>query len=434
MINPARSRMGEQGQGLGYILVVSAVLLMLLIALVDLVVREMKAGVMVSKKNLLLHAADAGVDRAVTALQVANNWKDIPQGNVPGYNGDAVYSEVSGIIYRLKIQEGNWTPGYQVGDADSERTITVFATHTITGDRKKIMAVVMQSNIGSALFSKGQIMIGGSADIQWGPVVSYSTASNAIPTPGTHPIYISAGGIGGTMPDCADPIAGVCVNEYETGLGTPPAFPLDEMRSIAKAQGTYQGGGNVCYEPNDAILGKKDDDTVVFWDTCDGKDYMPYAPTNDTLCAGCTATAHGVDKSGPKKLPGGWGGKGTLVVLGDLEFTGTNGQPVIMIPPADCTPKYGTMADCNDMEPLTETAAWDGLVYVAGKLISSGNKLFYGSLYAYDTAGVSGNFKLYFKSNNKGNAFLGKTVLTKLWLERAPTSTDYTDGYFNTEL
>lgn len=421
------NRRGEQGQGLPYILVVSAVLLMLLIALVDLVVREMKAGVMVSKKNLLLHAADAAVDRSINALQVGNNWKEIPKLMVPGYNVDAIYTEVPGVIYRLKIQEGNWTPGFQIGDADAERTITVFATQTATGDRKKIMAVVMQSTVGSALFSNGQIAIGGSADIQWGPVVSYSTASDSIPTPMNHPAYYSAGGIGGALPNCSDPIAGVCVKENATDLGSPPVFPLDEMRSIAKGQGTYQGGGGSCYTVNETILGNKDDDTVVFWDTCDATNYNPLT---DSKCAGCTATAHGVDV----KLTGSWGGKGTLVVMGHLETAGTNAQPVTMIPPPDCTPKYGTATDCNNGLPKTDTAMWDGLIYVAGSLSSVGTKLIYGSIYAFDTAGVGGNFSLYFKAVNKGNAFLGKTVLTKLWLERTATEDEYIAGYYNPEL
>ena len=433
---PAKRKGGEEGQGLGYVLVVSAVLLLLLVSLVDLVVREMKAGVMTSKKNLLLHAADAGVDRAILALQMANNWKDIPQKYVAGYDADAVYSEVSGVIYRLKVQEGNWTPGFQIGDADAERTITVYATHTLTGDRKKIVAVVMQSTIGSALFSKGQVLIGGNADIQWGPVVSYSTATNSIPTPGQHPTYMSAGGIGnGTLPQCEDPIAlslpGGCVKENSTNLGSPPVFPLEEMRSIAQGQKTYQGGLNVCYDPSATMLGNKDDDTVVFWDTCDGKDYLPYPPYNEGMCSGCTATNHGVDKTLGNKLPGGWGGKGTLVVMGDVEFTGTNGQPVVMVPPPDCMIKYGTAADCNSGSPFSDTAAWDGLVYVAGTLLSQGNKLFYGSMYAYATSSSGGDFKLYYKTNNKGNAFLGKTVLTKLWLEKAPAAAEYAAGYYN---
>ena len=437
MNNPGNSAEFEQGQGLGYVLVVSAVLLVLLLALVDLVVREMKAGVLTSRKSILLHATDAGVDRAINTLQVANNWKDIPKGLVPGYNADKIFTEVPGVIYRLRIQEGNWTPGYQIGDKDAERTVTVYAAQLDTGDRKKIQAVVMQSTVGSALFSNGMIAIGGSADLHWGPVVSYSTASNSIPTPNAVPIYMSAGGIGGALPDCEDPIAGICKNEYATNLGAPPIFPLAEMRQIAKGQGTYQPfpfpvgpvAGD-CYSPDVSVLGKKDDDTVVFWDTADGKDFNPLT---DTVCTGgaSTATHHGVDV----KLTGSWGGKGTLVVMGNLDTKGTNAQPVSMIPPPDCAPKYGDFAgECNNGLPKADTAMWDGLVYVAGSLSSSGNKLIYGSVYAFDTAGVTGNFSLYFKYNNKGNAFLGKTVVTKLWMERAATASEYTEGFYNSYL
>jgi hypothetical protein len=302
----------------------------------------------------------------------------------------------------------------------------VYATQTTTGDRKKIQAVIMKSSVGSALFSKGTISIGGSADIQWGPVVSYSTASNSIPSPMNHPVYISAGGIGGALPNCSDPMAGVCVKEYATDLGDPPVFPLDEMRSIAKGQGTYQGGGGACYSVNDSLLGSKQDDTVVFWDTCDGKDFDPVA---DTTCSSCGAHDRGVSV----KLTGGWGGKGTLVVMGDLDTKGTNAQPTVMIPPPDCSPKYGTASDCNNGNPMAATVMWDGLIYIAGSLSSAGNKSIYGSVYAYDTAGVGGNFSLYFKYNNKGNGFLGTSLLTKLWLERRPTKDEVDSGYFDTE-
>lgn len=425
---------GERGQGLGYILITSAVLLILLVALVDLVVREMRASVMTAKKNIVLHAADAGVDRAINALQVANNWKDIPKGLVPGYNGDRSYTEVAGVVYRLKIQEGNWTPGVQMGDVDAERTITVFATQTITGDRKKIMAVVLQSTVGSALFSAGTVAIGGSAKIHWGPVVSYSSDPNSIPSPKQFPIYISAGGIGGALPPCngAEPLYNTCVDEYSTSLGSPPAFPLEDMRYIAKGQSTYQGGNNKCYSPDETILGNKDDNTVVFWDSCDGLDYHP--EKGDTICPGgsWTPTAHGIEKH----ITGGsWGGKGTLIIMGNLKNTGGDNQPVSMIAPKDCVGKYGDTAECadNNGAGLVSDAMWDGLIYIAGALASTGGKTVYGSMYAYDTASVFGNFQVYFKTNNKGNAFMGKSVLTKLWMERAPSASDYSQGYYNTE-
>ncbi len=426
-------RDGESGQGLPFVLVTGTVLLVLLVALVDLLWNEMKFLSKTAKRSVMVVAADGAVDRAIYALQKGGGWDAVPKAAVAGYAQDSVYSDQPGVIYTLKVEEGNWTPGIQIGDTKLERTITVFLTHTVTGEKKKVQAVVIQSTLNSAIFSGGQITIGGSADVNWGPVVSYSMASDAIPLGSlpTHPIFMAAGGItiGGTAAslmvpskDCSDPSAAVCVNEYATPseLGAQPVVPIAEFRSIAIAQnatgkGWYQGGAGTCTW-NTAIPAT-DDTSVCFFDTCDGTNYNP---VTDTVCSGCTSTAHGADI----KVAGSWCGNGVLVVMGDLDTKGTGcGMSLTMTPPPNCYPKYDTNSG-NCAAVNNPTLFWNGFVYVAGSLSSSGNKKVYGTIYAYDSAGITGNFSVWYKTSNSTIGYLGKSVFTKCWLERAPVAGD----------
>src|SRR5690349_10661956 len=94
---------GEDGQGLAFVLVTGAVLLVFLIALVDLLWNEMKFLVKTQRRSVMMIAADGAVDRGIYALQKSGNWDGIPQGAVGGYNysgtptADTVYSDQPGV-------------------------------------------------------------------------------------------------------------------------------------------------------------------------------------------------------------------------------------------------------------------------------------------------------------------------------------------------
>lgn len=433
---------GEQGQGLAFVLVTGAVLLIFLVALVDVLWNEMKFLVKAQRRSVMVVAGDGAVDRGIYALQKSGNWDAIPTGAVPGYDYDGTaghnttYSDQPGVIYGLRIQEGNWTPGVQIGDAKLERTITIFLTHTVTGEKKKIQAVVFLSQINSAIFSGGQIVIGGSAEAHWGPVVSYQTSGVGIPIKGSappdFPVFLAKSDItlAGVVAEstaywCTDPQAGKCVYSNDVGLGPEPIVPIDFYKDRAQNGGYYSGptaasiaAGNFKSPCGwNSTIPASTSTGVYFFDTCDGKSYNP---VTDSVCTGaCSGTSHGAKLSGgPDALTGNWCGQGVLIVLGDLETKGTGcGMALTMTPPPDCYPKYDTgTAGCQNI--ANPTLFWDGFVYVAGSLSSSGNKKLYGTVYAYDSAGVTGNFAVYYKSNNAAVGALGKTVFTKLWMER----------------
>ncbi len=431
----------DSGQGLAFVLVTCAALLLLGTLLVQVLSQEMKFVVGSSKRTVMLHAADAAIDRAMYALQVGGNWDSIPEELVSGYKQDVTYTDVPEVRYTIRIQAGNWTPGIQTGDEDNERTVTVFVRNTKTGERKKIQAVLMLSSLDSALYSEGQVYVLGSSDIHWGPIVCYSTSSESIDDPQNwedHPIFMSKGGItlnnkGSATSqglNCVDPVVGQCVCEYCTSLGNPPIIPVDTFRKIALQQdlsdphhyygplddlGSTFNCGQVESPDMPAIM---DENTVVFFDSADAKNYDS---DTDTVCKG--SYSGGNDRGANIKATDGCG-KGTLVVMGTLFLSGNGSCPAItMSAPTDCAKLESDPANCVDT--LTDKMFWDGFVYVAGDLTSQGTQQVYGSVFAHSlTSDTKGNFSLYYKSDNQNLGYFGKSLLVRLWIERGPAPGD----------
>lgn len=428
----------DAGQGLAYVLVVSAVLLLLGTVLVQMLRQEMTFTIGTGKRTVMLHAADAALDRAMYALQVGGNWDAIPQGIVSGYKQDITYTDVPDVRYTIRIQAGNWTPGVQTGDTENERTVTVFVRNSVSGELKKVQAVLLLSSINSALFTGGQAHVSGSADIHWGPIVSYSTASDAIPNPQNwedHPVFMSVGGItlnnkGSASSqglNCPDPVVGQCVCEYCTSLGTMPIVPVDTFRKTALAQNAdgkhYYGPYTT---PSTFTCGQvvtpdlpvaMDEEDVVFFDTADGKNFNP---DTDTVCK--AVYGGGDDRGADIKFTDGCG-KGTLIVLGNLWLSGNGGCPTIsMIAPSDCDKLEADPVNC--VNKLSDKLFWNGFVYIANDLHSSGTQQIYGSIYSYDSSDVKGNFSIYYKSDTQSAGYFGKNLLVKVWLERGPSPGD----------
>lgn len=439
-------RGGEEGQGLAYVLVLGAVLLIFLTALVNVLVQEERWVVGSLRRSQLVNVGDAAVDRAIYKLQLGGNWDALGKGLIAGYHQDVVYTDQPGILYTIQVLDGNWTPtvtsggvsctGYQIGNPKSERTITVFLTKSNTGEKKKIQAVVIQSALNAAIFSGGQIVIGGSADAHWGPVVSYSTASDSIPLPNTlpdHPIFESVGGItiggspaAGSQICIGAPTAGNCVWPGDSGLLPMPPFDFTGLRITAQnsngIKNFYDDGANSCTWTG-GLPSNMQDGSIVFYDTCD---HGNYNPVTDSLCgskSSCGLPAHGADV----KVSGSWCGTGFLIVQGDLTTDGTGcTMAITMTPPPDCSPKYETPANAaTNCVPITDpTLFWNGTIYVAGNLKSTGNKKVYGTVDAYNSAGIKGNFSIWFKTANATLGYLGKTVSTEIWMDRKPMGGD----------
>jgi hypothetical protein len=339
------------------------------------------------------------------------------------------------------VQAGNWTPGLQIGDEERERTVTVLVRNINTGEKKKVQAVLMLSSLDSALFSEGQIFVNGSADIHWGPIVSYSTATNSIPNPQNwtdHPIFLSKGGIllnnKGTASsqglNCPDPVVGKCVCENCNAVGNAPVIPIDSFRKIALGQdldddGHYYGkldndGNTFVCGPNimPPLPAAQDEYSVIFFDSADGKNFYP---ATDTICNGSYS---GAEDRGAKIQFTDLCGKGNLVVMGDLFISGNGSCPsILMKAPSDCEKLEANVANCLDK--MSNGLFWDGFVFVAGEFSSQGTQQIYGSVFSYKlTADITGNFSLYYKSENQSLGYLGKSLLVKLWLERAPRPED----------
>lgn len=430
-----RSTSRESGQGIAYVLVLTAALLVFLIAMVDMLWNESRLLNRQRRERELFHELDAVADRALYALLKEGNWDALTQGAVPGYNADVDHTDIKGIRYRLKVQEGNWTPYNPAtgaveatwtpsGDTKTERTVTIWATSTPSGDRKKLQVVYIKSTLNSALFSGGQIFVKGSADIYWGPAVSYATISDAIPLTGgslpDHPVYLAKGGI--TMDgvpigdpslqmDSSNPKAGVYADEYSNSIGNEPVIPLELLRATAMENelppetGDYYVYNGVA-SPDFVIPKSMAAGKVLFYETEDGMKW-------DGLDA---ASGNGVYV----KKKGNICGSGTLVIMGDLEVVGTGSCDRYMIPPPDCYDRFDkTLAHCAN--PTHEPKIfWDGFMFVANELRGAGDVMVYGSIYAKSTANLNGSLKIWYKSVDNSLGTLGKTISVKLWMPRTP--------------
>ncbi len=429
MVNKRRNGNGESGQGIAYVLVICAALLVFVIAIVDVIRNESRFIVKQTRAQRFIHAEDGAADRAMYALLKGGNWDALPSGAVTGYQQDAVYTDVQGMKYTLKVQEGNWTPGYMIGDQDAERTITVFATMSPTGEHKKLQVVVIKSTLASALFSGGVISIGGNVTVHWGPVVSYATIDDCIPMASipTTAIYLAKGGItiGGCMAencspplDSSDPQASLSVDSHSTSIGTEPVVPLDLYKQAAMQQ-NQDSSSSLFYiadgtcQPTFAIpspIGKPED-MVVFYDTTDTLKW------DSGICGG---GGNGVDV----KKTGNKFGTGKLIVMGDLDVKGTGQGSPMMYPPVDCQPRYAPVS-ANDCVAFADGQIfWDGFVYIANELKGAGNVKVYGTLYAKSTANLTGHVTIWYKSTNNQLGELGKTVNIKLWKPRPPQAGD----------
>lgn len=430
---------GEQGSGVAYALVIGAVLLVFLVAIVDLLTKEMKWIGGTRRRAEALFAADAALDRALYVLQKGSNWDAVP---IPGFNNDMVFSDTPNIRYKIRIQEGNWTPytpalgaeaDYAPANVKTERTMTILATYSPTGERRKVQGIAIKTTMNSALYTEGVLALGGSSDIYWGPVVSYETGPNAIVLTGgpgcqvpSHPIYIAKGGIrlngkGAGPPDCPgtesdSPYAGVTVDaDAVDKLGALPDPQIDLWKSIAQTTDSkypqvnrrHYFSGQASWSFDDSTSapwpqGMKEGE-CIFFDTVDGKAYSGANKTEVTFKGGSTC------------------GFGTMVVMGDLQMKGNGGCPTTNATlPQDC-PKYG--GPCSpDPYPLSGHF-WDGYIWVEGTLNAKGTQSIYGTAGAKGGLG-SGNFAIWFKSGNQNLGVLGQSVLVKYWRERAPESWD----------
>lgn len=437
---------GESGQGLPYVLVVGVVLLVLLIAIVEGIVTEMRWLVGSQKRARVFQAADAGVDRGLYALLRPAAWEGLP---ILYYNADRVYTDIPGIKYTIKIQEGNWTPyspamgpetSYTPINVKTERTITVFASYTVTGERRKIQAIAAKSVLNSALYTEGVLSLGGSADIYWGPVVSYQSGPGSIDLTGqpacqvpARPIYISCGGItlGGSdaasvcgVSENNNAYAGLKVDAGNPAWCDPPPQQYTYWSDRAKAwdiKGTagpapkryyFTGQANWAFTgfPNtksgewpNYMIDAGLDSTCVFFDVPDAT--APYAVGSNEVTM---------------KATGGCCGSGVLFVMGNLDMQGSgNCNNISAIPPTDCAKMGGP---CTNPTTI-KGAFWEGYIWVENTIYANGTKLVYGTVGARNGIG-SGNFEIWFKSNNKTLAALGETVTIKYWRERKPENWD----------
>jgi hypothetical protein len=109
--------------------------------------------------------AEAGLKRGMAKLQESEIvWQRARVGTaVPHYNDDLNYSDYAGGFYRIRFVPG-----------PTSRDVTVLTTglDTTSGDTRALQAVFTKDGLPSALQTEGDMALGPSVHVHWGPVVA----------------------------------------------------------------------------------------------------------------------------------------------------------------------------------------------------------------------------------------------------------------------
>ncbi|MEK6646199.1 MAG: hypothetical protein AABY84_05970 [Candidatus Firestonebacteria bacterium] len=468
----------EKGQVTVMILIASVVLVVLIGTIAMLMKQENKWMVKSKKSTVALHIADAAIDRVIYKLQIGNNWDNIT--NLIGYRNDVTYSDISGGTYVVNVIIGDATnqdsdddgieddededddddgieddidddddgDGIEDDDDDGDeedededdedeegefenrRTVIITSTATGTGERRKLQAVLSKTTLNRGLSSGGQALLGGSSDVYWGPIISYSIADPSINV-GTnsvkdHPEWYAMGHI---HKQSGAEITTASYSNYHpnTPSSSMPAvvnLDFNYFKAVAKSTNTYfasdvthstsqiadhsppaaavHNANQTHYPPIAAdftsLATQYTQDIVIFVDTTDK---LAYNGTN-----GC----------GTVTMQGNYN-HGTLIVMGDLDFGG-NGTGSLSVPIPSTAEGQGGPDEPN---PYTiNFAIFKGLIYVADDFTATGTPAVFGCMIVGDSPNNTGNVKIYYDENLNINGTGLKTISVSSWRELVP--------------
>src|SRR5690349_7326507 len=99
----------KNGFALASVLMITAILVLIIPALIQLIQRESKRSITEGKKTTAFHMAEAGQDRGVWKLRETEDmWNGILDGTpISGYNNDVTHTDDStGGTYKISITSG----------------------------------------------------------------------------------------------------------------------------------------------------------------------------------------------------------------------------------------------------------------------------------------------------------------------------------------
>jgi hypothetical protein len=235
---------GQKGQILAGVVMISAVLLIIVPAMVYWVQQDMRASVKDRKTTAAFNLAEAGVDRAYWKLKSSTSTWAAARAGVPisGYAFDQSYRDVAGGVYRVSVTSG-----------PLPEQVTVVAEGR-DNQRQQIRAVrALYSNLAipGAIISGAGIAESGSSIAHWGPMM----AMNNITLSGTaanryFPRKLSKQVVTGTVGNPRDVNGLTPPNtdnlEWWSNYEVPelPIFDFAALRSSAAASGTLNCNGS----------------------------------------------------------------------------------------------------------------------------------------------------------------------------------------------
>jgi Tfp pilus assembly protein PilX len=254
----AAARRGSSGQFIVGAVALLCVLMIIVQAMVWYMQQESTWTQKSAKETTAFYLAETGVNRAnFQLLQNGAYTTTIMNGSaLNGYNFDAVYSDVSGGEYAIKISStsGSTLVVEAVGRDLMKRQIRAIKA-TYTGASGGLT--------NTAMYSVGIASVSG-ATVNWGPIQSLSS----IYTNNTYPRMYSAQDISydtnGPTPPNTD---GVLWWSYYSGIQPSPAVNLAYYKALATSEGAGHVIDACTYTNDDLVLG-----TVVgdYYITADG--------------------------------------------------------------------------------------------------------------------------------------------------------------------
>jgi Tfp pilus assembly protein PilX len=369
----------EKGQMVLVMLMLTVVIAIIIPALVYYVQQETRGTVKETKSTRAFHLAEAAMDRAVYKLNESiDTWNNAYQGiAIAGYDGQTVYSDMAGGVYKIKFSSG---PGqYYV-------TVVTSGKDANTNECRTLQCVFYRGLSVEGGLTSTHISANGSADVHWDSIMSQTSLELKGSVSGKkYPRkyargYISPRYTSGPLPKYGS-LADEDLAEWHAGYDVPDLpsidLPMYETES-QKVTGATAGGtpAGSSYYIGDKLFSNLVDNTT-----------RVYYVTGDLTMKNCHL-------------------EGTLIVRGSLSNSGTDkGSDVIANVPSDAWKEY--QEEVNDTSAIGQYPAdsgyhqvsatynigktmFKGLVYVGGSWNATGNPQINGVVIVAGSDGFTG--------------------------------------------
>jgi hypothetical protein len=296
----------------------SLLFLLIMIPVIETYVKnEAKWSVKEKKSTLAFHLAEAGMDRGYWKLiEKTVNWDTIiAGGNISGYANDKVYTDIQGGSYKINITSA----------AADKVAIIATGKDVSNNEYRAIKAVYSKSSISATVYGN-QIEASGSVEIVWGPQMSLNkiqlsgTSNQLYPRKYARGAITASGTYGNRDTDPNPPNKGPQADPYTEwwSYNEPPGVPdllpptISYYRQKAQEQGYYYSTNQNLSNLVDTACTVGSEDKVRFFE-------------QDAKFTGSKYFC------------------GILIVLGDLDFTGSGAsesESITVTPHSDAWKEY----------------------------------------------------------------------------------------------